>query len=116
MTPSGTLGDKRPPPCVGGPRVRKATLRDRFIANGAVGSIAIFFVLVCLLFTLTTGAFLTAPNLLNIVRQSAPLLIVAASMTFVITTGRHRFSVGSVLALSAPFLRRCCKPACLGRS
>lgn len=81
------------------PRVRKANLRDRFIANGAVGSIAIFFALVCLLFGLTTDAFLSAPNLLNIVRQSAPLLIVAASMTFVITTGGIDLSVGSVLAL-----------------
>lgn len=81
------------------PRVRKASLRDRFIANGAVGSIAIFFALVCLLFGLTTDAFLSAPNLLNIVRQSAPLLIVAASMTFVITTGGIDLSVGSVLAL-----------------
>ncbi len=81
------------------PRVRKATLRDRFIANGAVGSIAIFFALVCLLFGLTTDAFLSAPNLLNVIRQSAPLLIVAASMTFVITTGGIDLSVGSVLAL-----------------
>ncbi|KTQ97304.1 ABC transporter permease [Aureimonas ureilytica] len=99
MTPSGTLGDNASLHASAAPRVRKATLRDRFIANGAVGSIAIFFVLVCLLFTLTTGAFLTAPNLLNIVRQSAPLLIVAASMTFVITTGGIDLSVGSVLAL-----------------
>ena len=48
-----------------------------------------------------TDAFLTAPNLLNIVRQSAPLLIVAAAMTFVITTGGIDLSVGSVLALVA---------------
>jgi simple sugar transport system permease protein len=80
-------------------RVRRATLRDRFVANGAVGSIAIFFVVVCLFFALTTNAFLSMPNILNIVRQAAPLLIVAAALTFVITTGGIDLSVGSVLAL-----------------
>ncbi|WP_152048725.1 ABC transporter permease [Aureimonas psammosilenae] len=69
------------------------------MANGSVGSIAIFFVAVCLLFTFATDAFLTAPNLLNVVRQSAPLLIVAGAMTLVITTGGIDLSVGSVLAL-----------------
>ena len=82
-------------------RVRESTLRDRFMANGSVVSIAIFFLVVCLLFSVMTDAFLTAPNLLNIVRQSAPLLIVAAAMTFVITTGGIDLSVGSVLALVA---------------
>ena len=53
------------------------------------------------IFSVATDAFLTAPNLLNIVRQSAPLLIVAAAMTFVITTGGIDLSVGSVLALVA---------------
>jgi simple sugar transport system permease protein len=82
-------------------RVRESTLRDRFMANGSVVSIAIFFLVVCLLFSVVTDAFMTAPNLLNIVRQSAPLLIVAAAMTFVITTGGIDLSVGSVLALVA---------------
>ena len=51
------------------------------------------------MFALSTNAFLSTPNLLNVIRQSAPLLIVAASMTFVITTGGIDLSVGSVLAL-----------------
>jgi len=80
-------------------RLRKQGLGERFLAHGGVASIAVFFVAVCLLFTFATDAFLTAPNLLNIVRQSAPLLIVAAAMTFVITTGGIDLSVGSVLAL-----------------
>lgn len=80
-------------------RFRKETLADRFLANGGVASIAVFFIAVCLLFALSTNAFLSTPNLLNVIRQSAPLLIVAASMTFVITTGGIDLSVGSVLAL-----------------
>ncbi|UHD47852.1 ABC transporter permease [Aureimonas altamirensis] len=51
------------------------------------------------MFALSTNAFLSTPNLLNVIRQSAPLLIVAASMTLVITTGGIDLSVGSVLAL-----------------
>ena len=80
-------------------RFRKETLADRFIANGGVASIAVFFIAVCLMFALSTNAFLSTPNLLNVIRQSAPLLIVAASMTLVITTGGIDLSVGSVLAL-----------------
>jgi simple sugar transport system permease protein len=83
------------------PRMREATMLDKIIANGGVMSIALFFVVCCFFFAVTTDAFLTAPNLLNIIRQSAPLLIVAAAMTFVITTGGIDLSVGSVLALTA---------------
>ena len=83
------------------PRLRDATILDKVVANGGVMSIALFFIVCCLFFAVTTDAFLTAPNLLNIIRQSAPLLIVAAAMTFVITTGGIDLSVGSVLALTA---------------
>ena len=80
-------------------RLHKPRLRDRLQAHGGVTSIAVFFAVVCLLFSLGTESFLTTANLLNILRQSAPLLIVAATMTFVITTGGIDLSVGSVLAL-----------------
>jgi simple sugar transport system permease protein len=83
------------------PRVHKSRLRDKIVSNGSIVSIALFFLVVCVVFSVATNAFLTAPNLLNIVRQSAPLLIVAAAMTFVITTGGIDLSVGSVLALTA---------------
>ena len=48
---------------------------------------------------LATSNFLTGTNWLNIIRQSAPLLIVATAMTLVITTGGIDLSVGSTLAL-----------------
>ncbi|MDQ0395012.1 ABC transporter permease [Labrys monachus] len=80
-------------------RLRRQTVKERFLANGGVGSIAIFFLAVVLLFSLTTDEFLSIGNILNIVRQSAPLLIVAAAMTLVITTGGIDLSVGSILAL-----------------
>jgi simple sugar transport system permease protein len=67
--------------------------------NGGVASIAVFFALVVLLFSLITSTFMTEPNLLNILRQIAPLMIVAVAMTFVITAAGIDLSVGSVLAL-----------------
>lgn len=80
-------------------RLRRQGPIARLRAAGGVGSIALFFLLVSALFALTTEEFLTAGNILNILRQSSPLLIVAAAMTLVITTGGIDLSVGSTLAL-----------------
>jgi simple sugar transport system permease protein len=80
-----------------------AALRDRARLivhdNGGVLSIAAFFVVMTVTFSLITDTFLTQVNLLNILRQSAPLMIVAVAMTFVITTAGIDLSVGSILAL-----------------
>jgi simple sugar transport system permease protein len=76
-----------------------ASFRRALRENGAVASIALFLVVVAVVFTAVTDTFLTEPNFLNIVRQIAPLMIVAVAMTFVITTGGIDLSVGSVLAL-----------------
>ncbi|HEY9347775.1 MAG TPA: hypothetical protein VIQ53_20785, partial [Inquilinus sp.] len=78
---------------------RPPGLRHQVMANGGVASIFLFFLAVCILFGLVTDAFLTEANILNILRQSAPLLIVATAMTFVITTGGIDLSVGSMLGL-----------------
>ena len=68
-------------------------------ANAPVLSITVFFLLITAAFTLASDVFLSERNILNLLRQSAPLLIVAVSMTFVITTGGIDLSVGSMLAL-----------------
>ena len=67
--------------------------------NGGVLSIALFFIAMTVTFSLITDTFLTQTNFLNILRQIAPLMIVAVAMTFVITTAGIDLSVGSVLAL-----------------
>jgi simple sugar transport system permease protein len=67
--------------------------------NGGVASIAVFFAVMATIFSLATDTFLTQGNILNILRQIAPLMIVAVAMTFVITTAGIDLSVGSVLAL-----------------
>jgi simple sugar transport system permease protein len=72
---------------------------DFFARHAQVFSIAVFFCVCCAIFALSADAFLTRGNILNILRQSAPMLIVAVSMTFVITTGGIDLSVGSTVAL-----------------
>lgn len=73
--------------------------QDFVLRHAPVLSIAAFFTIICILFGVGTNAFLSDTNLLNLLRQSAPILIVAAAMTFVITTGGIDLSVGSTLAL-----------------
>ncbi|ABN78517.1 ABC transporter permease [Cereibacter sphaeroides] len=71
-----------------------------FIGDHAqVLSIALFFALCLLFFGAMTTTFLTSGNLLNVVRQAAPILIVAVAMTLVITTAGIDLSVGSMVAL-----------------
>jgi simple sugar transport system permease protein len=76
-----------------------ATARHLLREHGAVASIALFLIVVGVIFSVVTASFLTEPNILNIVRQIAPMMIVAVAMTFVITTGGIDLSVGSILAL-----------------
>ncbi|WP_230492767.1 ABC transporter permease [Martelella alba] len=78
----------------------RSTLPRRVLHNhSGVVSIALFCFFCCVVFSLITDNFLTSANWLNIIRQSAPLLIVATAMTLVITTGGIDLSVGSTLAL-----------------
>ena len=87
----------QPAPARSGPQ--HSALRRAIRENGAVASIAFFLLVVAVVFSLVTDNFLSQPNFLNIVRQIAPLMIVAVTMTFVITTGGIDLSVGSTLAL-----------------
>jgi simple sugar transport system permease protein len=77
----------------------RARLRLLVHDSGGVASIAVFFIVMVAVFSLATDTFLTEVNLLNILRQIAPLMIVAVAMTFVITTAGIDLSVGSILAL-----------------
>ncbi len=65
--------------------------------------IYIGFVLVFLAFAATLGdnGFLTANNLLNIVRQSAIIAIIAVGMTYVIACAEIDLSVGSTAGLAS---------------
>src|SRR5262245_28479014 len=80
-------------------RPQGSATADFLKAQAPVLSIAAFFLLMVVVFSLATGSFTSSTNLLNLLRQSAPLLIVAVAMTFVITTGGIDLSVGSTVAL-----------------
>ncbi|WP_298590329.1 ABC transporter permease [uncultured Kocuria sp.] len=67
-------------------------------------SISLVFVVLFIFFSVQADAFMSADNLVNVLRQIAPTVIVAMAMTFVITTGQIDLSVGSVLGLSAAAL------------
>jgi ribose/xylose/arabinose/galactoside ABC-type transport system permease subunit len=58
------------------------------------------FLVLCLALTLLSDRFLTASNLLNVLRQATINGIIAVGMTYVILTAGIDLSVGSVLALA----------------
>jgi simple sugar transport system permease protein len=83
---------------------RRAT-RATFVAkNFPVLSIGVVLAVLVVFFSVRTDAFLTTENLVNVLRQVAPTVIVATAMTFVITTGQIDLSVGSVVGLTAAVL------------
>jgi len=76
------------------------TLRDDLLDNAQTVSIATFLIGSILFFGATSDAFLSAGNVLNLLRQAAPMLTVAVAMTFVVTTGGIDLSVGSQVAMT----------------
>ena len=80
-------------------RGQGSAVADFLTEQAQVLSIAFFFVVCVIFFSLSTDVFMTAGNLLNILRQAAPILIVAVAMTFVIITAGIDLSVGSQVAL-----------------
>lgn len=57
--------------------------------------------LLCLALSLLTDAFLTANNILNVLRQASLLFFLASGLTLVILTGGLDLSVGANIGLSA---------------
>lgn len=78
-------------------QIRESTRRDFLQRYGLILS----FLLLCLALTLLSDRFLTASNIVNILRQSTINGIIAVGMTFVILTAGIDLSVGSILALSS---------------
>jgi simple sugar transport system permease protein len=76
-----------------------SALSDFVAEHAQVLSIALFFAACIIFFGLMTPTFLTTGNILNVIRQAAPILIVAVAMTLVITTAGIDLSVGSTVAL-----------------
>ncbi|WP_087018016.1 ABC transporter permease [Thaumasiovibrio subtropicus] len=64
-------------------------------------ALLIAFVALVLIIAVFTPNFLSSANLINVLRQSAIVGLIAIGSTFVITGGGFDISVGSILALSA---------------
>ncbi|WP_088290756.1 ABC transporter permease [Kineosporia sp. A_224] len=87
------------------PAADRRVTRATFVArNFPVLSIGVVLAVLVVFFSVRTDAFLTTENLVNVLRQVAPTVIVATAMTFVITTGQIDLSVGSVVGLTAAVL------------
>ena len=80
-------------------RPGRSASSDWLAAHAQLLAIAGFFALMFVWFSVTSQSFFSAGNLLNVLRQAAPILIVAIAMTFVVTTGGIDLSVGSTVAL-----------------
>lgn len=79
----------------------KASKRQSLQNFLQIAGILPILLLICILFTSLTPNFLTAGNLVNILRQASINIVLATGMTFVILTGGIDLSVGSILGVSA---------------
>lgn len=80
-------------------RGQGSAVADFLSEHAQVLSISAFFGICVVFFSAMTDAFLSSINLLNVLRQAAPILIVAVAMTYVIITAGIDLSVGSQVAL-----------------
>lgn len=85
-------------------RVRRGARHDFVGTHFGLLSIGAVFLILFAFFSIQADAFLTTNNLVNVLRQIAPTVIVAVAMTFVITTGAIDLSVGSIVGLTAAAL------------
>jgi ribose/xylose/arabinose/galactoside ABC-type transport system permease subunit len=81
-----------------GRRAQRAGDLKRRLLSGE-GMLYVAFVVLILVFSISSPVFLSLGNLENVGRQTALVSIIAVGMTFVIVSGEFDLSVGSVMAL-----------------
>ena len=74
-------------------------LGQAFAADGV--AIGLALIVAVLVFSLLEPAFWSIDNILNVIVQSAFIMLLAVGMTFVLTAGGIDLSVGTVLGFSA---------------
>ncbi len=87
--------DTVPQPAPAAPRARRSTWRQWIIY---IGFVCIF---IAFAITLSDQGFLDPNNLLNIVRQTAMISVMAVAMTFVLSAGEIDLSVGALAGFSS---------------
>lgn len=81
------------------PWARLSSELRRNVLSGE-GMLYVAFIVLIVIFSLTSPVFLTVTNFANIGRQTALVSIVGVGMTYVIIAGEFDLSVGSVMALA----------------
>lgn len=82
--------------------IRSASARLRALdPRTYVVYLAFLLILAFFAVTLSDDGFLTSDNLLNIVKQTAPITIMAVAVVFLLSAGEIDLSLGAVVALSA---------------
>ena len=66
-----------------------------------LGALPFLLLIAVIVFTLVSDNFLSGRNLLNVVRQSSYLALVAVGQMFVLLTGGFDLSVGTIIALTS---------------
>ncbi len=87
-----STGGAHPP---AGVRIRLFVARHRLILP-----IAVMFVAVLIGFGLTTDRFLSSVNVINVLRQGAPLVVVAVGVTFVLVAAGIDLSIGAMVSFT----------------
>jgi ribose transport system permease protein len=82
-------------------RVRNATALRAVEPRRYVVYVAFLLIFAFFAVTLRHDGFLSQTNLLNIVRQTTPVTVMAVAVVFVLSAGEIDLSLGSVVALSA---------------
>ena len=72
----------------------------------------LILVALCIFFSAQSSKFFTMYNMMSMIRQSLPNLLLACTMMFVIASGAIDLSVGGVMALSAIFYGYLCRWGC----
>ena len=74
---------------------------SKIINFGRDYAVLILIVLLMIVLSLASDAFLTPRNLLNILNQNAPLAIIACALTLVIIVGGFDLSTGAIFAVAS---------------
>ncbi|MBD8555977.1 ABC transporter permease [Rhizobium sp. CFBP 8762] len=71
------------------------------------GGIFLSLIILCVIFSLTSGRFLSVANFTNILQQVAVIAIAAFGMTWVILLGEIDLSIGSIIAVAGMVGAQC---------
>jgi ribose transport system permease protein len=99
--PGSTAAPPRPAPPLPPPPL---SLRERLtLIEWRQYVVYLGFVAILIFFAIVVGGrgFLTSNNLMNIVRQTTPISIMAVGMAFALSSGEIDLSIGAVVALAA---------------